>query len=146
MRLVVVALLSWLLAGCGLQNIKIYDGPDRPSSEHSTLSSLGVYREIRLALQVVAVNGVPVNTTTAASFYLLPGTHRVTVRARKDMKSESGSRGFAVSFKEATLDAILEAKPGHTYIPAALIQDDTIRLLFRSEERRVGQECRCRRS
>ncbi len=56
-RLTMLAALAWLAAGCSLQHVKLYDGPDRPASEHSTLSSVGLYPERQLALTVVEVDG-----------------------------------------------------------------------------------------
>jgi hypothetical protein len=136
-RLLAIIAIVGVLCGCSLQNIKIYEGPDRPPSEQITLSSVGLYPERRLSLRVLEIDGKEVSTGKAASYLLLPGSYQVKIDALKDFEP-----GIAViTFKKALVLSRLEARAGHTYIANAVIDGDRISVFFEDKGLDFPLEC-----
>jgi hypothetical protein len=73
-RFAIVVAIAAAVAGCALQHVKLYDGPDRAPSEHSTLSSIARYADRELSLRVLEVDGKSITHGRAASYLLLPGS------------------------------------------------------------------------
>src|SRR2546425_824729 len=119
-RLAIVVAVTAAIAGCALQHVKLYDGPDRAPSEHSALSSIANYPDRQLSLRVVEVDGKSITHGHAASYLLLPGSCAVKVLATKDARFGAGQ----MTYKRADPVSRLEAKAGHTYIPNAVIRGD----------------------
>ena len=134
-----VVALAGLAAGCSLQHVKLYEGPDRPASEQITLSSVGLYPERQLSLMVMEVDGKSIANGRAASYRLLPGTYQVKIQARRDFKT--GGPGLSVTFKQAEPVTRLEAKAGHTYVPNATISGDLISIYFEDKGASFPEEC-----
>jgi hypothetical protein len=130
-----------LLGGCALQNPQLYEGPARAPHEQSVISSLGLYEERRLHLQVATIDGKPVDMARSASFHVLPGTYRIEVLAKTDFATEAGAQGYKSSWKEAKLEVTLTAVAGHTYVPNAVLRGDRIRVIFDDMGANYPQEC-----
>lgn len=136
-RLLAIVAIVGVLTGCSLQNIKVYQGPDRPQSEQIVLSSVGLYLERRLSLTVLEIDGKDVSTGKAASYLLLPGSHEIKIHALKDFVP-----GFPIStIKRASIMSRLEARAGHTYIPNAVVDGDRISVIFEDKGLDFPREC-----
>jgi hypothetical protein len=132
-----LVLLSAIVAGCSLQNVKLYDGPDRPASEQVTVSAIGLYPDRQLSLMVVEIDGKSIASGRAASFLLLPGTYQVKVQATKDFKAG----GSVVTYKRAEPVSRLEARAGHTYVPNARLAGDVVSIYFDDKGPDFPPEC-----
>lgn len=138
---ITIILLSALVSGCSITNPKLYSGDLRPDSEQGVISSLGFYPEKSLAIQVLKIDGQPVNTSTAASFLALPKNYVITIKAKLDADIGTSSQGLTYSWKEAENDVELDVVAGHTYLPDATRVDGKIVLAFKDMGLNFPQKC-----
>jgi hypothetical protein len=142
MRHILILFFALLGGACSLKNIQQYEGAARPSSEISVVSALGIYHDRNLTLQVQEIDGESVNTTKAASFQLLPGTYRIRIFARANADVGTNNMGqLAYRDDRAVLEVVLEAKPGHTYIPNAVMREGKIGVYFDDVGQNFPREC-----
>jgi hypothetical protein len=135
--------LAFLLAGCAVQNVKLNNGPEKSASELGTISSLGLYPEIKLSLMVTEINGQTVNTTRTASFLVVPGTYRLKIHAMNNLSvgSSPTGQGIGVSYNTADKEITLEVKANHTYIPSSFINKDVFNFTFDDKGENFPQAC-----
>ncbi len=136
MRSFLVALLVLVLTGCAIQNARLYEGPERPNSEVAVLSvtgESGVPTGVTIIVRKISGKPAP----GGASFYLLPGDYLLDLEVSKDMKLSSGK----LSWKQANVQVTFRAEAGHTYIPVAVIREDTASAVIKDVGQNFPQEC-----
>ncbi len=128
-RLILIALF-FILSGCSLKNTNLYGSQALPQGNQSTLSAVGIYSNGNLGLQITAINGDPVDRLKTVSFLVPPGKYKISVHANKDLRVVRSGSGIGVTKEEADVTVDLTMEAGHTYIPNALIKDNTIMVFF----------------
>lgn len=151
MKKIICIISTYFLVGCaGLTTVKTYDGPEQTQDKVATLSSLGLYPERSLSVQVMEIDGKSVDTTRTSEFTLLPGPHTLRVRVFKDLRwgvsivnvsSTSATALISTSFKEAFINITPEFLAGHTYIPNAVVIDSTASASLDDAGTNFKQEC-----
>lgn len=138
MRILGVGVLMLMLAGCGPAVYKFDEGRLRQNPEHGVVSALGLAPERSLSLQVIYIDDKAVNVTRAAGFQVPVGLHKFMIVAKKDLRFTSDG---GIRWKEAKLERDLQVENGHTYIPVATIEDDTVNVTFRDAGENYPQSC-----
>lgn len=132
MKRLALALLPLALVACSLKNTHLFGSENIPGSAQAVISSVGIYNNGNLGIQVTSINGQPVDRMKTASFMVPAGTHRLSLHANKDLRITSGNAngGLGVRKKEADGEAIITVQGGHTYVPNARILGDRIQFFF----------------
>lgn len=129
------------LTACGISTAKLYEGAELPASQQAVLSTMGIYRDRRLVLQVMAVDGKEIDPLRTSEILLKPGKRHIKLAATKDLEFSMGAGLITQTGKGATLELPLNALAGHTYIPNAVINGDRIRAYFDDTGLGFKREC-----
>jgi hypothetical protein len=130
-----------ILTGCGLATVKMYEGEVLRSSEHAVLSGIGVYRENKLVMNVIAIDGKVVDRERTAEFLLKPGKYLISLAIDKDRIVTTSAGMVHTSAKKATTEVSLNAVAGHTYIPNALTDGEKVVAYFDDAGIGFNKEC-----
>lgn len=143
MKRLVLALLPLALAGCSLKNTHLFGSESVPVSAQAVISSVGIYNNGNLGIQITSINGQPVDRLKTASFMVPAGTHRVTLHANKDLRITSGNAGggLGVRKEEADGEVTIAVQGGHTYVPNARISGGTIQFFFDDKGENYPSAC-----
>jgi hypothetical protein len=141
MRLLFALALAGLAWGCAIKNTAMYGGDNLPSDARAVISSLGVHDSKQLRIQVISINGEPVDLLKTASFIVPPGSYQVAVHAVTSVSVTQGAQGLTYSKKSANGEVTVVAQAGHTYIPNGQILGERVRLYFDDAGKNFPTEC-----